>query len=87
MKIGLVYYTGSGTTGKFAEAYKEGLASLGAEVYVHLLSGTDIVEGRWSNDDVASELDGCQAIVFGTPTYMGGVSAQFKSFMDAMAPR
>ena len=87
MKIGLVYYTGSGTTGKFAKSYEEGLAATGAEVYVHPISGADINEGRWENDAVAAELDTCQAIVFGTPTYMGGVSAQLKSFMDAMAPR
>ena len=87
MKIGLVYYTGTGTTEKYAQSYEQGLASSGAEVFVHLISGSDITEGRWSNDAVAAELDSCEAIVFGTPTYMGGVSAQLKSFMDAMAPR
>src|SRR3546814_7111133 len=29
------------------------------------------------------ELNAADAIVFGTPTYMGGVSGPFKTFMDA----
>jgi len=36
-----------------------------------------------ANDPVFAQLDASDAIIFGTPTYMGGPSAQFKAFADA----
>ena len=42
-----------------------------------LLLGVDEVQTRWG--DLAS----AEAIIFGTPTYTGGPSAQFKAFEDA----
>jgi NAD(P)H dehydrogenase (quinone) len=45
------------------------------------LIAVEDVEHRWD------ELDAADAIIFGTPTYMGGPSAQFKSFMDATSGR
>jgi NAD(P)H dehydrogenase (quinone) len=35
----------------------------------------------------AAELDGADAIIFGSPTYMGGVSAEFAKFKDWTAKR
>ena len=86
-KLGVVYYTGGGTTARFADAVAEGAKSAGCDVYVHQIAGSEIQEGRWQNDSVLSELDACDAVVFGSPTYMGGVAAQMKAFMDALAPR
>lgn len=85
--IGVVYFSGSGTTAAFAQAVIEGARGANAEVHDLPILGSDINEGRWVNDEFAEKLDGCDAIIFGTPTYMGSVSAQLKSFFDAMAPR
>ena len=85
--VGIVYFSGSGTTTVVAKAVQEGVEQAGAQVLMVELQGTDIVEGRWQNEAVAESLDQCDAIIFGTPTYMGSVSAQLKSFFDAMAPR
>ncbi|WP_292831862.1 flavodoxin family protein [Nostoc sp. JL33] len=41
------------------------------------------VNGRWKNDEGLEKLNQADAIVFGSPTYMGGVAAQFKAFIDA----
>ena len=86
-RIGLVFFSGTGTTRKLSDAVGAALLKAGAEVCVCEISGGDIVDGRWRNDELAAALDGCDGIIFGTPTYMGGVSAQLKSFIDAMAPR
>ena len=37
----------------------------------------------FTNVEIIKKLSSCDAIIFGTPTYMGGVSAQFKAFADA----
>lgn len=87
VKVGVVYFNGSGTTARLAESVIEGAIEADAEVLDLPVSGTDITDGRWVNDSFAETLDACDAIIFGTPTYMGSVSAQLKSFMDAMAPR
>jgi NAD(P)H dehydrogenase (quinone) len=47
------------------------------------ITGKQIVEGRWSDDAFVEKLNQADAIVFGSPTYMGGVAAQFKAFIDA----
>ncbi len=86
-RIGLVFFSGSGTTRKLTVSVVESINAAGAQLVVCEVNGSDIVEGRWSNEELASALDDCDGIIFGTPTYMGGVSAQLKSFMDAMAPR
>ncbi len=45
--------------------------------------GKDIVEGRYQNEADFAHFAKSDAIVFGTPTYMGGPAAQFKGFADA----
>ena len=51
------------------------------------ISGDDIVKGRYHNDEVFAKLDASDAIVFGSPTCMGGPAAQFKAFADATGGR
>ena len=41
------------------------------------------MDGRWQDDSMLATLSSADAIVFGTPTYMGGVAGQFKCFIDA----
>lgn len=45
--------------------------------------GKDIVEGRYQNEADFAQFAKSDAIVLGTPTYMGGPAAQFKAFADA----
>ena len=86
-RIAIVYFSGSGTTRACAQAVLEGANTATTAASLYEIVGSDIAEGRWSNDAMAAELDQADAIILGTPTYMGGVSAQLKAFMDAMAPR
>ncbi|XOV77893.1 MAG: flavodoxin family protein [Aestuariibacter sp.] len=64
-------------------AVKKELEKCGCTVVEHLIVGSEIVHGRFVVEELFPELHACQAIIFGSPTYMGGVSAQFKAFADA----
>jgi NAD(P)H dehydrogenase (quinone) len=72
-KIVIVYHSGYGHTAKIAQAVAEGsggtLLAIDAE--------GNLPAGGWE------QLAAAQAIVFGSPTYMGSVSWQFKKFADA----
>ncbi|MEL6779266.1 MAG: flavodoxin family protein [Cyanobacteria bacterium J06597_16] len=47
------------------------------------MTGEQITQGRWKDEAILEQLNQSDAIVFGSPTYMGGVSAQPKAFIDA----
>ncbi|RYD41005.1 MAG: flavodoxin family protein, partial [Verrucomicrobiaceae bacterium] len=85
--ISIVFHSGTGHTAELAKAVAAGVHSAGAKVEVHRISEEDFKGGRWLNEEVLARLDESDAIIFGSPTYMGGVSAQLKSFMDATSPR
>ena len=72
-KIVIVYHSGYGHTAKVAQAVAEGsggtLLTIDAE--------GNLPVGGWE------QLAAADAIVFGSPTYMGTVSWQFKKFADA----
>src|SRR5215475_1379467 len=78
-KIAVVYHSGYGHTKAVAEAVAKGAGSVPG-VTVNLISVAD-VEAR------EAELDGADAIIFGSPTYMGGVSAEFARFKDWTSKR
>ncbi|WP_373547618.1 flavodoxin family protein [Chamaesiphon sp.] len=83
-KIAIVYFSGTGHTHLMAEAIAVGahqVADTSAELIPIL--GEQIVNGRWKDDEIFAKLQAADAIVFGSPTYMGGVAAQFKAFVDA----
>lgn len=86
--VSVIYFTGSGHTAKLAEAVNKGAAAA-AGVTTHLIAikGEDITQGRYKNDEVMATLDASDAIIFGSPTYMGGPAAQFKAFADATGER
>ncbi|AYD02385.1 flavodoxin family protein [Neorhizobium sp. NCHU2750] len=69
----VVYHSGYGHTQRMAEAVAEGA---GARLYAIDPEGNLSDEG-WS------ALDAADAIIFGSPTYMGGPSWQFKKFADS----
>ena len=86
--VSVIYHSGSGHTAKMAEAVAKGAGSV-SDVRVNLLavSGDDISKGRFANDSLMAQLDASEAIIFGSPTYMGGPSGQFKCFADATGER
>ncbi|AXS78985.1 flavodoxin family protein [Dechloromonas sp. HYN0024] len=72
-KTVVVYHSGYGHTKRVAEAVAEGAAG---ELLVIDAEG-NLPDGGWE------KLAAADAIIFGTPTYMGGPSWQFKKFADA----
>lgn len=71
-----------------SHAVAKGASSVGdATVIEHEIVDSDFTGGRWKNESILTQLDASDAIIFGSPTYMGGVSAQLKSMMDATSPR
>lgn len=75
IRIAIVYHSGYGHTRRQAEAVRAGVEQVtGTEA---LLLTVEEAQTRW--DDLAS----AEAIIFGAPTYMASVSAQFKAFQDA----
>lgn len=82
--VAIVYFSGTGHTRLMAEAVQRGAATVaGTDTTLLALNGRDIREGRFVNPGLFATLDRADAIVFGTPTYMGGPAAQFKAFADA----
>jgi NAD(P)H dehydrogenase (quinone) len=73
--VAVVYHSGYGHTAKQAEAVARGAASIGGTQ--SLLISVDDIGQYWE------KLETVDAIIFGSPTYMGSASAQFKGFMDA----
>ncbi len=72
-KIVIVFHSGYGHTARIAQAVAEG--SGGALLAIN--AEGNLPEGGWE------QLAEADAIVFGSPTYMGGPSWQFKKFADA----
>lgn len=76
-KIAVVYHSGYGHTEVVARHVVQGA-----------LSVSGVTAQIFKVDDVMHEpdkLNDFDAIIFGSPTYMGSVSAPFKAFMDATA--
>lgn len=71
--IVIVYHSGYGHTKRVAEYVSEGA---GGELLAIDAEG-NLPDGAWE------KLAAADAIIFGTPTYMGGPSWQFKKFADA----
>lgn len=72
--VAIVYHSGYGHTQAIAEAVAAG--AQGVPGVKTVLIPTAEAEAR------EAELDAADAIVFGSPTYMGGVSADFAKFKD-----
>ncbi len=72
--VAVVYHSGFGHTAELAAAVAGGAGDAGAAVT--LIAVDQMTDGDW---DV---LDGADAIVFGSATYMGNVSAAFQAFAE-----
>jgi multimeric flavodoxin WrbA len=73
--IVVVYHSGYGHTAKIAEAVSAGSGA----ALVAINAEGQLPEGGWDT------LERARTIVFGSPTYMGNVSWQFKRFADTSA--
>ena len=82
MSIAIVFFSGTGTTARVAEAIAKGSGGT-----LLPIQGSQIIDGRFKDDAFLAKLDAAKAIVFGAATYMGGPAAQFKAFADATAGR
>jgi len=73
--IAIVYHSGYGHTRRQAEAVKSGVEQVEATEAVLLTA--EEAQTRWG------DLARADAIIFGAPTYVAGVSADFKAFQEA----
>ncbi len=72
--IAIVFHSGYGHTARVAEHVRKGAASTGARVdLVAIDAEGNVPDAAWETIKAA---DG---VIFGSPTYMGGVSWQFKN--------
>ncbi|CAG9001709.1 MAG: Flavodoxin FldP [Candidatus Celerinatantimonas neptuna] len=72
-QVSVVFFSGYGHTKKVAEYVAKGAKA----TLIEISSEGEISEDEWQT------LASSKAIIFGTPTYMGGPSWQFKKFADA----
>jgi NAD(P)H dehydrogenase (quinone) len=78
-QVAIVYHSGFGHTQALAEAISRGIQSVaGARAALIPVTEAEARDG---------ELDRADAIVFGSPTYMGGVTADFARFKDWTSKR
>ncbi|MFC9925157.1 flavodoxin family protein [Streptomyces sp. NPDC127190] len=77
--VAIAYHSGFGHTTVLAEAVRAGAAEAGAEV--HLVKVDEITDEQWA------VLDRADAIVFGSPTYMGTASGAFHVFAETTSGR
>ena len=82
--LAVVYYSKEGHTHQVAEAFAEGAKAVaGVTVELVRVADADLQNGRWKNDAQLATLSAADGIVFGTPTYMGGIATQLKAVIDA----
>lgn len=74
VRVVVAFHSGYGHTTRLADAIVQGAEQAGVTSRVLDVSALD--EAAWQL------LNDADAIVFGSPTYMGGVSAPFKAFAD-----
>jgi multimeric flavodoxin WrbA len=81
--ISVVYVSNNGHTAAVAEAIARGASTVdGVAVHLVEIAQDDIKDGRWSNADTEKLLQESDAIILGSPTYMGMVSARLKTFLE-----
>ncbi|MEW1698580.1 flavodoxin family protein [Streptomyces sp. NPDC093249] len=77
--VSVAYHSGYGHTAVLAEAVRAGAADTGATV--HLIDVGTLTDAEWDL------LDASDAIIFGSPTYMGTASGAFHRFAEDSSKR
>ena len=75
IKVTIVYHSTYGHTKLQAEAVHGGASSVDG-VDAQIMTAEEAIEK-------IDELDSADAIIFGTPTYMGNIAAEMKKFLEA----
>lgn len=78
--VAIVYHSGFGHTRVIANSILRAAEQMDADA--RLFNVADLNANQEEFDNAANALSGFDAIIFGCPTYMGGPSAEFKTFMD-----
>jgi NAD(P)H dehydrogenase (quinone) len=100
-KVAIIYYSSTGTIHAMAQDYAKGLENAGAEVRirkVHELAPPEAIASNeaWQKhaeetqdvpEATADDVLWADAVVFGTPTRYGNVTAQLKQFIDTLGPQ
>jgi NAD(P)H dehydrogenase (quinone) len=76
-KVAVVYHSGYGHTQRVAEFVAKGAAA----DLITIDANGDLTDAQWAT------LDAADAIIMGSPTYMGMASWQFKKFADATSKK
>lgn len=77
-KVTVIYHSKQGHTKTLAHEVAKGAESIGAQVNIITVTGHKMEQSDWEI------LDNSDAIIFGSPTYLGNVTGEFKLyFMDA----
>ncbi len=74
-KIVVIYHSAHGHTAHIARHVAAGARQV-PNIEVHVIKAEDLIRAP----ETLIDFDGC---LFGSPTYLGGVSGTFKTFMDA----
>lgn len=77
-KVAIVYHSGYGHTAVVADSVAQGVRAGGGEAVLLKVERFD-----QDFDPFLDAITAADAVVFGSPTYMGDVSAPFKAFIDA----
>ena len=99
-RVAVIYYSATGTTYQMAQAAVESAEKAGAEVRLRKVRELAPMEAIQSNEgwhahhletqDVPEadlgDLEWAEAVVFGTPTRYGVMTAQLKQFIDGSGP-
>ncbi|MBE1493897.1 multimeric flavodoxin WrbA [Amycolatopsis lexingtonensis] len=78
--VGIAYTSGYGHTRELANAAAQGAGSVPGTV-------AETIDVAAMTDDGWPTLDRCDAIIFGSPTYMGSASGAFHAFAEATSAR
>lgn len=101
VKLSVIYYSSTGNVDAMARRVAQAGEKAGAEVrlrHVEELAPDEAIDSQdaWREhveeikDDpkaTADDVTWADAVIFGTPTRYGNVSAQLKQFMDALGPQ
>jgi NAD(P)H dehydrogenase (quinone) len=101
VKVSVIYYSATGSVHTLAQRAVEAAEKAGAEVRlrkVRELAPQEAIESNegWSQHSLetqdvpeatADDVVWADAILFGTPTRYGNVSAQLKQFLDTLGPQ
>ena len=75
--IAILFHSNYGHTRRVAYAIQDGVLKLSPKVFCQIFDVQKLMEDDWQY------LDSADMLVFGSAVYLGGVTADFKKFMDS----